>query len=470
MQRLDYNTYLTYIARLDVTTEEINPYHPYVKPGKKTKHATGFLIDNYIVTNAHAVEHSTDILANFPDTSARCHVKSICVEKDLALLRPEWLDSPLRGGLRLSNSIEVNYGDRVSSLGYPFGMNASVTTGIVSGFNHMEVNHVHDILPSAPHEDSWTRNPSFIQFTATTNPGNSGSPLLNEQGFVIGIVSAVHEEGQNLNFAIGASTLIAILDALKNTDGVVRTPSWGISWGILEEGLLVSRVYEDSSLGLAVDDIVLGISFPLTDNNLITTVFRRGLADVWINERKLQRKFSVAEIADIIPLNAEINVYLNNDRQVKVTNILKPSLRLRYFVLPMETIQYTIVGGMCFADLTINHVVDEVCPRHLIKKPSDRYKPRVVFVSHLIPPDYDNALTVGDKIKSVNDETVENVEQMNNVIRRAQDFITIKTYNHKIVTLYIDDIYYEDKQLYEEYNLPLDMYPVQSSMMEILSL
>jgi hypothetical protein len=442
--------------------KSINPYFPYVEPTVKTTYATGFLVDGYIITNAHAVEHATDVLAEFPSRSVRCHVKSICIEKDLALLKP---DSRLQGGLTLSNSIYVNYGDRVASLGYPFGMNANVTTGVVSGFNYKDINYVNDIVPSAPHEDAWTRNPSYIQFTGITNPGNSGSPLINERGQVIGIVSAVHEEGQNLNLAIGSSTIIAILDALRNTDGVVRTPSWGISWGVLEEGLLISRVYEDSLLDLRVNDIIHGIEFYLTDHNNIRATFRRGMAEVYVNNNVLPRTFSVAEIADIIPLNAEIAIYLSNSRQPKITiNAPKLSRRLRYLVLTMEPMQYTIVGGMCFADLSINHVVSKVCPRNLIKKPSNRYKPRVVLVSHLIPPDYSNVLAVGDKIKSVNGETVDDVDQMNNVIRRAEESITIETYNHKIVTLYIRDIYNRDMEVYREYNLPWEKYPVQVYM------
>ena len=188
---------------------------PYQKGEEGEGIGSGFFIDGgYIVTNAHVVEGARKIWITLPREGERRYtagVVGVCFDLDLALLRyaaanvvqPTTRDisyscslslslspslstsSPLEKvhitkTLKFGNSDSVSFGEEVMTLGYPLGMDSlKLTVGIISG-----------------------RQDSLFQTDAPLNPGNSGGPMMNKQGEVIGINVAIIEKSQNVGFAI----------------------------------------------------------------------------------------------------------------------------------------------------------------------------------------------------------------------------------------------------------------------------
>lgn len=115
----------------------------------------------------------------------------VCFDLDLALLRCK--DAPVNKFLTLGDSNSVQYGQEVLTLGYPLGMESlKLTEGIISG-----------------------RQDQYFQTDAPLNPGNSGGPMIDSDGRVIGINVAISEGSQNVGFSIPVYQLKMILDSLK---------------------------------------------------------------------------------------------------------------------------------------------------------------------------------------------------------------------------------------------------------------
>jgi serine protease Do len=155
---------------------------------------------------------------------------------DLALIKVK-AETDL-GFLPLGDSDKMRIGDWVVAIGNPFGLDHTVTAGILSARGR--------VIGSGPYDD-------FLQTDASINPGNSGGPLLNMQGEVIGINSAIIAGGTGIGFAIPVNLAKTIVDQLKNKGRVVRgwlgvmiqkvTPELAKSFGLDEErGALVGDV------------------------------------------------------------------------------------------------------------------------------------------------------------------------------------------------------------------------------------
>ena len=172
---------------------------------------SGFIIDpsGVIVTNRHVIEGATDILVTLQDnTLLRATLLAQADQIDLALLKVT-PDSPLPS-LRFGDSDAVRVADRVLAIGNPLGLGGSVTRGIVSALNR-------DIRDT-PFDD-------YIQTDAAINHGNSGGPLFNERGEVIGmntaIVSPEASSGSiGLGFAIPSNDVKYTADALRRPGGM----------------------------------------------------------------------------------------------------------------------------------------------------------------------------------------------------------------------------------------------------------
>lgn len=156
---------------------------------------TGVVIvdDGTILTNLHVVAGSARTVVVFADgTESPADVIGIQPENDLAVIQARTLPDDLipatmrsTGGLRM--------GDRVIAVGYPFGIGPSLTAGVISGLNREYV--------TASGQRIMT---NLIQFDAAANPGNSGGPLVTEDGEVVGIVTAIlNNTGQRVFIGIG---------------------------------------------------------------------------------------------------------------------------------------------------------------------------------------------------------------------------------------------------------------------------
>jgi len=153
---------------------------------------SGFLLANYewVITNYHVIEGCREVaLEDFDQNRIRAEVVYVNPEVDLALLKPvskiELRGIPLK---EVVDGVEVR--DRVSVLGFPFGMPFTVTEGIVSN-NKQLVEGQH-----------------FIQTDAAVNPGNSGGPVISEEGQFVGIATSKFVNADNVGFAIPAHTVV----------------------------------------------------------------------------------------------------------------------------------------------------------------------------------------------------------------------------------------------------------------------
>lgn len=154
------------------------------RPEKKPEVAigTGVAIDatGLIMTSLHVVREATAIRIIFGDgTESEAWIVMRMPENDLAVLRPRVIPDDLVPAT-LSDSSSLRVGDEVMAVGNPFGINNSLSAGVVSGLKRS--------FKSTKTGETLT---NLIQFDAAVNPGNSGGPLVNRDGEVVGIVSAL---------------------------------------------------------------------------------------------------------------------------------------------------------------------------------------------------------------------------------------------------------------------------------------
>lgn len=223
---------------------------------------SGFIIseDGYIVTNNHVVEGATSVLVRLSDRREfEAEVVGTDPRSDLALLRVEADDLPL---LTLAADDELAVGEWVLAIGSPFGLDYSVSAGIVSAKGR-----------SLPTEQGENYVP-FVQTDVAINPGNSGGPLFNLDGQVVGVNSQIFTRSGGsigLSFAIPVSVVRNVVDQLKK-DGKVTRGWLGVtiqdvnktlaeSFGLdRPKGALIAQISEDGpadKAGLKPGDVIL---------------------------------------------------------------------------------------------------------------------------------------------------------------------------------------------------------------------
>jgi len=214
---------------------------------KQRSLGSGFIIDpdGHIVTNNHVIENADEITVRLSNEKEyKATVIGRDPKTDLALIK---IDAADLSPLELGDSDNLDVGTWVVAIGSPFGLEQTVTAGIVSAKGRT--------IGSGPYDD-------FIQTDASINPGNSGGPLINMQGQVVGINTAILAQGQGIGFAIPVSLARDIIQQLKN-DGEVTRGWLGVGiqdlteeiadyYGIEDrKGALVTEVYEDDPADLA---------------------------------------------------------------------------------------------------------------------------------------------------------------------------------------------------------------------------
>jgi S1-C subfamily serine protease len=207
--------------RAQVVQQTESPFDPFPQEQQGEATGSGFVIDDegHILTNAHVVQGARDIEVRFSDKkTAEAKVVGQDRSTDVALLKVS-----ARKGLRpltLGNSSKVRVGDPVVAIGNPFGLDRTVTTGIVSALQRQL---------SAP--NGFTIE-NVIQTDAAINPGNSGGPLIDAQGRVIGINSQIATAGGGgsvgIGFAVPIDKAKQIASELKK-EGKVRHAYLGVS-------------------------------------------------------------------------------------------------------------------------------------------------------------------------------------------------------------------------------------------------
>jgi serine protease Do len=221
---------------------------------------SGLIIDSdgHIITNNHVIGDATEIEVRFSDkTKLVANVVGKDPDTDLALLKVT-ASRPLPNA-RFGDSASVKVGQWVLAVGNPFGLDRTVTLGVVSGIGRENMN--------------LSRYENFIQTDASINPGNSGGPLFNLHGEVIGINTAIINFAQGIGFAIPSNMAKQVIEQLLAKGKVVRgwlgvgiqpmTPELAKKFGVTEtEGVLVNEVFEKdpaASAGIKPGDIIVKI-------------------------------------------------------------------------------------------------------------------------------------------------------------------------------------------------------------------
>jgi len=209
---------------------------------------SGFVLDTegHIVTNNHVVAEADALYVNFSDgSSVPAEIVGRDPYSDLAVIkvnRPADQLIPVQMG----DSDQVVPGMRVVAIGNPFGLEGTMTTGIVSAVGRT--------MPEGAGTAIYT-NPEIIQTDAAINPGNSGGPLINSRGQVIGVNTAIRTENSTgsgtgwnsgVGFVVPASTVKRVVAAIL-ADGRVRYPYLGIQ---ANNYFRVSEIADDLGLGV----------------------------------------------------------------------------------------------------------------------------------------------------------------------------------------------------------------------------
>jgi serine protease Do len=227
---------------------------------KQPSLGSGFIIDKkgYVVTNNHVIEGADQIKVKLDDDNEfDAEVVGRDPNTDLALLKiNSEKDLPV---LKLGDSDNLKIGHWVVAIGSPFGLERTVTAGIVSAKGR--------VIGSGPYDD-------FIQTDASINPGNSGGPLLNMDGEVVGINTAIIASGTGIGFAIPVNLAEDIIAQLKSEGEVTRgwlgvaiqdlTREMAEYYGLKDrKGVLVADVFKGDpadKAGIRAKDIILEVN------------------------------------------------------------------------------------------------------------------------------------------------------------------------------------------------------------------
>jgi serine protease Do len=231
--------------------------YPDRPPRNPSGEGSGLIVDaaGYVLTNNHVIEDASNIQLKLSDgrTVRQCQVIGADQLTDLAVLK---IDLEGLTAANWGNSDTLEVGDWVLAVGNPFGLDRSVTAGIVSAKERRNV------VSSLPYQD-------FLQTDAAVNPGNSGGPLVNLRGEVVGINTAIVGDAfQGISFAIPSSIAREVYQRLRTTGRASH--GWlGVGLRPLEEdlqeelgggGVMISSVFRGSpaaAAGLKQGDIIL---------------------------------------------------------------------------------------------------------------------------------------------------------------------------------------------------------------------
>lgn len=349
---------------------------------------SGFVIsqDGYIVTNNHVVEDAHQIkvkLANGKEYEGK--VAGRDPKTDLAIVRIEGA-SGLQP-LRLGNSEDLKVGSWVVAVGSPFGLEQTVTAGIVSAKGR--------VIDSGPYDN-------FIQTDASINPGNSGGPLINMKGEVVGINAAIIARGQGIGFAIPVNMAKEIIPQLEEKGHVTRgwlgvsiqemTPELAKSMGLKEtKGALVAQVVSGSPAEKA------GIE----RGDVITEFDGKAVAD----SKDLPR------IVASTPVGRTVTVKFSRDGKTTERQVKLGEMGEKGVEVSEEASSHKALG------IGVQNLTPEIAKELGVKKASG------VVVTRVEPGSAaaEAGVQTGDVIQEVNRKPVKNVEDFFQKVEKAKD-------------------------------------------------
>ncbi len=361
---------------------EGNPPGGYKQQGV----GSGFIIspEGYILTNNHVVEDADQIkvkLANGKEYDGK--VVGRDPKTDLALVKIKGA-SDLQP-LKLGNSEDLKVGSWVVAVGSPFGLEQTVTAGIVSAKGR--------VIGSGPYDN-------FIQTDASINPGNSGGPLINMKGEVIGINTAIIAVGQGIGFAIPINMAKEIAPQLQEKGHVTRgwlgvsiqevTPELAKSFGLKEKkGALVSQVVSGSpaeKAGIEQGDVI-----------------------VEFDGKEVADSKDLPRIVAPTPVGKAVTVKVSRDGKVTDRQVKLGEMEGKVEVSKAPSSHQSL-------GVTVQNLTPEIAKGLGLKKETG------VVVTRVEPgsPAADAGIQTGDVIQEINRKPVKNVEDFVQKVEKAK--------------------------------------------------
>ena len=454
--------------------------------------ASGFFVDKEgrLLTCAHAVENGATITVKIPaegDRVFKVKVLTMCPFFDLALLQLE--DKNYKNEcIELDDGEdEVQARQTTFAVGFPLGEKMKITKGIISG-----------------------QQSNLLQTDAALNAGNSGGPLLNESGKVIGINSAATLLAENVGFAIPIKQYLLVRDRLKNKIGtfqLVRQPRViGIDFqripkpfreylGEEVNGVYVQQTFAGTPLGQVASGISRGdVVSQVTVGNEEYTVDEYGqFEQKWVNQ-----KLDMHNLVTLVGADQEFTVYFwkhHRHRSNEKPSFVYTSITLKFTgTLPeirtmyprFEQIEYVVFAGLVVMQLSLNHLerlaqLLQTLPDRLaveLRKYTIRENQReaVLIVSEVLAG---SAIADQDVIPSfsllrtVNNHPVNNVEDYRKALcdpivdivdnnrkalcdtvddKKTQRFLKIETSLYEIAVVCVETVLKEEKGIAKNYN------------------
>ncbi len=453
------------IVRIKVEMIDLNWDMPYQLGQISAGHGSGFFIDSqHIITCAHVIDSSKNIYIEIPSQGSKkieVECMGFCPRFDIALLKTK--DYKSKYHLKLGSVKNVHLGDEIYVIGYPVSMtqqgisedyNIKYTKGIISGTQL-----------------------SLIQVTANINPGVSGSCLIH-QGKVIGINSQklVGEQIEGVGYSVPIDFYKVIEKEFdfksKNKETIlIRRPSLAFEYSNtnkslmeyskiqnIEDGVYVSKIYKNSPLEqikIKEGDIITKIN-KLTIDNF-------GMVDFdWLQTKQdLYTYMNQFKLGDKI----EIEFYRSGKRYNKKIE-LKPyvaKIRIKYPLF--EKVDYEIIGGMIFMNLSLNHIKEN--PEKYIKylNPDEQQESKLIcsFIFPNTPMFILNNINKGDIIKKINGQKVSNLKEFRKALEKPIksnkiEYLELENEDNKIAMLDLNKSLIQDMVFSDIYKFNLSSY------------
>jgi serine protease Do/serine protease DegQ len=358
--------------------------------------------NGYIVTNAHVVDNATEITVTLQDgRDLTGTVVGSDVPSDVAVLKvpPESLTQ-----VALGDSARLEVGDFVVAIGNPFGLQHTVTSGIVSGLGRSGIN-----------QDGYE---DFIQTDASINPGNSGGALVNLRGELIGINSAIlSRSGGNIGigFAIPVNMVRSISEQL-------------IKYGSVKRGLLGVNIYS------LTPDMAKSLNIPNTQGVLVSQVtdgsaaekagIRPGDVITSINNQTIKTNAELRNAIGLSRVGDKLDVALIRDRKpLRVTAVIT---EIPTATGPGSTAPKGAPGGSP-GDLTPLHPA--LAGVTLADAPGGGVTVKTIEPRSPATP----RLRVGDKIESANSKPVNTINDLRDIAKRGGGLVLTVRRGHALV-------------------------------------
>lgn len=364
---------------------------------------SGFVIDSkegLVVTNNHVIDGADEIILNFNDGSKLKVDKVIGkdTKTDLALLKvtPK---KPLVA-VPFGSSAKMKVGDWVMAIGNPFGLGGSVTVGIISA-KQRDIN-------SGPYDD-------YLQTDAAINKGNSGGPLFNMDGEVIGVNTAIISPtggSIGIGFAVPADTAVAVIDQLKQFGETRR------GW----LGVKIQSVTEDiaDSVGVAENTGAL-VSSVTPDSPAAKAGIEAGDVVTKFDGKDISSTRGLPRIVSQTPIGKQVDVEVLRKGQKKVFKVVIG--RLQEEPEPDDPAKSkernpdAIQPGKALIGMTLVPLTDELRTQHGIDK-----KVKGLFVTEVEAASQaaQKGVKVGDVIVEAAQEAVATVEDISKAIEKVR--------------------------------------------------